>query len=273
METRDVVVGVDAGGTWLRVRVESLDGEPLDYVRIPAGRTADGVDLRHIAGELLWRLTRAHRVFAGAGTNSTGLADAWADAGIGAPFATMSEAVLACDPDHGESLVLIAGTGSAAATVIGSHEELVTGAQGISYDKGAGVWLGDQLVRANHSMREHGSSDYGWSEAIHDLRLVPDPDLGPSSWRATLAPVVTGLAAAGDDAAEGICLNAAAHLVELLDGHDTSLPLITVGSLVDPSCWMEQHIAERLSEIGIDVWTHREDLTGPALAWAHRLVP
>jgi len=128
----DVVLGADAGGSWLRISVADLTGRIVRASRVPAGRQEGGVDLVEIAAEALSDAAVDDVVLAGAGTNAYGLADAWRNARLGGvPFAVMFEAVIACDPTHGRTPVLIADTGSAAASIDGSREVQVTGALGV----------------------------------------------------------------------------------------------------------------------------------------------
>jgi N-acetylglucosamine kinase-like BadF-type ATPase len=262
----DIVLGIDSGGTWLRIAVADLAGRPLRQLRRPGGRQERGVQLAELAAEAMSAAAGSDRVRAGAGTNAYGLADAWRQARLGgAPFATMSEAVLACDPDHGRSLVVIAGTGSAAASIDGSREVLVTGARGLDRDGGCGMWLGRAGRAAAASARAGGPATVLADSLPGDDEELPYRDV------AALAVKVDEACRDGDEVAAALCDTAAGHLLELVWPHDRTYrdsTIITVGSVVAPGTSVGERFRQRATHAGLTVGEHRLDLTETATRWA-----
>ena len=263
-----VVVGIDSGGTWLRVVAYDLQGHPVRRVTERGGRAEAGVDLIGIAVPVFTECLHGLRVLAAAATNAVNIQDAWRAARVGGPpLTTMSEAVLAAVPTAASAVVVIAGTGSAAATVLGGCELLVTGGKGDAAETGCGTWLGRQAALA---VRDGRLAD-PWATQITETVKQFQIDVG-SPKVAGLAPVVTAAAAAGDQWALSVCEQAAQDLAALLDVHDVNrfapTGIVTVGSVISPSTPVGVMFQAHATRRGVTVAQHLPDLTGRAVEWA-----
>jgi N-acetylglucosamine kinase-like BadF-type ATPase len=270
-----VTVGIDAGGTWLRVTVGDLDGRPLRRLVAACGRKSRTTNFDDIVARAVREVVEQDRVIAAAGSNAHGLNAAWRTARMGGPpLMLMSEAVLACHPGDTSAVVLIAGTGSAAATIEYGRETLVTGACGIWNDVGGGVWIGQHALEAVKAARDGtGPATALTAMFTHQRRaqLLNTPhDQLPYRDVGMLARLVTTAAHNGDQVARDICEQAATQLTSLLDGHDLAGhahgQVLTVGSVASPTTMVGQALARQLPK-GVTT-KHVGDLDQAAVRWA-----
>lgn len=208
--------------------------------------------------------------FAGGGTGDgggagspagDGLAEALARLGMGrAAMGAYGDVEVACASAPGapaDGLVLIAGTGAAAARVAGRRSVRVVDGDGwLLGDTGSGFWLGRQALRA--ALRAvDGREEWGPLVTLVLDRVVPggaDPALGWAGRHrlkatiaqcvyaqrpvqlAELSPVVVEAAGLGDRRAVGLLDEAARQLIDTVGalGPVAGESLVVTGGLVGP---------------------------------------
>ncbi|WP_040710557.1 N-acetylglucosamine kinase [Nocardiopsis potens] len=244
--TREVVIGVDAGGTATRCVVVGLDGELLgrgtgggaNQFSSPDPAAALEGAVRAAVRDARGRtggLAVSSAVFGMAGASAAGHAravetarGAWRAAGLdGEPRVSDDIAVaFASGSAAAEGAVLIAGTGAVAASV--RDGEVVRRCDGYGWllgDAGSAVWIGLEGLRAALAAVDGRGGPTALTERLAAaLGIAPgDPQevirvvyaRRPAELGA-LAPEVTAAAAAGDAEAAGVCARAAERLLESL---------------------------------------------------------
>ena len=263
----DVVLGIDAGGTWMRLVTASMDGVIKERVVARCGRAELGAPVAETLSGLAKRLSPESRIVAAAGTNARGLASGWREAGIWAPYTMLSEAMMPLDPAGKSGVVLIAGTGSAAATVVRGAVTLVTGARGLDHDTGCA----HSLAAASRDAVYAARSKKGPATELADM--WPDNDalsMLHGTDLAALALDVDTAAKAGDGVANELCQATAVELVELILPHAAPEmdPVILVGSVASPTASVGAILENKMREHDIPIGHHLPDLTGQAIKWA-----
>ncbi|GAA4708622.1 N-acetylglucosamine kinase [Phytohabitans rumicis] len=240
-------VGIDVGGTGIRVRA-LIGGRPrAAHDRGPVPRTAGHIDAPTLAARIGGLVARVHhdgtarRVAVGL-TGMPGLLESPADlAGHLHLHIAARTVVIASDAltTHLGALggrpgaVVAAGTG---VIVLGTdHATVWNRVDGWGHllgDEGSGAWIGAQGLRA--ALRHHDGRD-GGSAALHgrlrDRFGDADAALGavygaesPAHELGTFAPDVAGAAHEGDPVARDIWHRAAAHLAEAARAAARGLP-------------------------------------------------
>lgn len=197
------VVGVDIGGTSTRALVLGVDGE------LGGRGKADGANPNsHPAGVAAGRVGEAvaqavggnagdirHCVLGMAGVSK--LADpvvrneferALAGVGLRCPVTMVSDAEVAFASATGEpdGTVLVAGTGSVAARIVGRRKERTAGGYGwLLGDEGSAFWLGREAVRATLGVLMRGEPVGALAGAVLAEALEPDEEPG---WRERAYP-------------------------------------------------------------------------------------
>ncbi|MEV0680878.1 BadF/BadG/BcrA/BcrD ATPase family protein [Actinosynnema sp. NPDC050436] len=258
------VVGLDAGGTSTRALVLDLDGTRLGagvagganpnshppelaaaHVTQALSAALDGLDVTKVESGVLGM------------AGSSKLSDpavaalferAWAGAGLRCPMRVITdcEAAFATGSASPDGTVLVAGTGSIAATITDRRLTATTGGYGwLLGDEGSAYWLGREAVRATLRALESGSPD-ALTTAVLTLADVP-PHPPREAWRqlitranqdapialARYAPLVTAHATAPSARAivqEAVRILADLALADRPESADT--PIVLVGSLV-----------------------------------------
>jgi glucosamine kinase len=272
VEQEPLVIGVDAGGSHTRMLVASAAGARVAAAASGGGNpTSCGLDatvqsLRAGLESALFGLDRRairDAVLGVAGAAPcmeelrAAVADTWRALGLGCPFQVVSdlEAAFAAGTPADDGIVLVAGTGAAAAEVRqGRVVRLVDGYGWLLGDDGSGFWLGRESLRACLAAIDgRGRPTVLMEPVLRALGVVDAPD-DPTAVRrvkeavyhrppvalAELAPLVITAAAGGDEIAVGIVDRAAALLIStaeaLLRPHPEALERIVLagGVLVAP---------------------------------------
>lgn len=242
------VLAIDAGGSSSRALAASLAGLPLAGARGgPAGAAGPPAALAQTLSDLLGRLGPTVLTgdawsviagFSGAGrpqgsrAAEAALRRALAAQGLGVEALTVTTdaqlALLAVDPrSRRPAAVLVAGTGSIAlAGVPGGAPARAGGWGPLLGDEGGGFWLGWRALEAVGRYQDGRQARAGAlaRAALAALGLT-DADalvlaapglLGAPARVASLAPLVLGLAAAGDPAAVALVAQAGRGLAGIL---------------------------------------------------------
>jgi glucosamine kinase len=240
-----LVIGVDAGGSHTRVLVASAAGARVAAAASGGGNpTSHGLDttvssLRAGLESALFGLDRRGIRYAVLGVAGAGpridelhaaVRDTWRSLGLDCPFEVVSdlEAAFAAGTHAVDGIVLVAGTGAAAARVRqGRVVRIVDGHGWLLGDDGSGFWLGRETLRACLAHLDgRGRPTLLTGPVLRALGVVDAAD-DPSAARrikeavyhrppvalAELAPLVTTAAAGGDEVAAGIVERAAALLI------------------------------------------------------------
>ncbi|MGN9782012.1 N-acetylglucosamine kinase [Nonomuraea sp. ZG12] len=161
--TNSLVVGVDAGATFTRVAVHTLDGTRVGYARSGAGNPSAHGSVKavaHIGGTLREALTghdgsRVAASLAGVAGHVMSMAPelgkAWADLGIPAAPRLTGDVMIAyvAGTPEPDGSVLLSGTGAVAARI--ADYEMVDIADGLGWllgDEGSGFWIGRAAAKA-----------------------------------------------------------------------------------------------------------------------------
>ncbi|HZD38976.1 MAG TPA: BadF/BadG/BcrA/BcrD ATPase family protein, partial [Actinomycetes bacterium] len=239
------MIGVDAGGSHTRVLVASAAGARVAAAASGGGNpTSHGLDttvssLRAGLESALFGLDRrvirdAVLGVAGAGPCIVELRaavrDTWHSLGLDCPFEVVSdlEAAFAAGTHLLDGIVLVAGTGAAAARVRqGRVVRVVDGHGWLLGDDGSGFWLGRESLRACLAHLDgRGRPTLLTAPVLRALGVSAPPDDPSAAKRikeavyrrppvalAELAPLVTTAAASGDAVATAIVERAAALLI------------------------------------------------------------
>jgi N-acetylglucosamine kinase-like BadF-type ATPase len=240
-----LVIGVDAGGSHTRVLVASGAGARVAAAAAGAGNpTSRGLgstvsSLRAGLESALFDLEKGQIRYAvlgvaGASTCTQELhaavAGTWRALGLDCPFQVVSdlEAAFAAGSPANDGIVLVAGTGAAAAEVRqGRVVRLVDGYGWLLGDDGSGFWLGRESLRACLAAIDGRGQPTVLIEPVLRALGVVDAYDRPTAVRrvkevvyhrppvalAELAPLVVTAAAGGDEVAAGIVDRAAALLI------------------------------------------------------------
>ncbi|MDA2806462.1 N-acetylglucosamine kinase [Nocardiopsis suaedae] len=258
---RDVVIGVDAGGTSTRCVVARLDGRVLSRGSAGGANPFSSADpagaLEAALGEALGGVGTdrvAAAVFGIAGASAAGharasaaAARAWQAAGLQrAPRVTDDIAVaFAAGTPEPEGAVVIAGTGAVAAYVAdGSVRRRCDGYGWLLGDEGSAVWIALAGLRAALA----GIDGRGGATVLSErmaaaLEIAPgDPQefirtvyARPPAELGGLAPEVAGAAQEGDAEAARICREGAGRLLGALEAvlpSGAGAPIVLSGSLM-----------------------------------------
>ncbi|MEU6932073.1 BadF/BadG/BcrA/BcrD ATPase family protein [Streptomyces sp. NPDC046374] len=296
------VVGVDAGGTRTRARLADATtgrvlgegaGGPGNALSVPPDTL-----VRHLGEALRGALpagggTVAAVVggFAGGGPGGgrerahTALTRALALAGVRAGRVEVrGDADIAFAGGAGnpaDGLVLIAGTGAAAARVADRRQIRAADGDGwLLGDAGSGFWLGREALRAvlraldgrgpSTALTERVGVLCGGLSKEHVVRYA----YGAEPVRlASLSPVVVEVAAFGDGVACGLLDRAADELVSTVAALDPrpGEPLVVTGGLLGPGGPLLSRLTTRVSVLGLVPDPVRDGLGG-AVALARLLV-
>jgi glucosamine kinase len=240
-----LVIGVDAGGSHTRVLVASAAGARVAAAASGGGNpTSCGLgatvaSLRAGLESALFGLdSRVIRYavlgVAGAspciGELRAALRDTWRALGLHCPFQVVSdlEAAFAAGTPAEDGIVLVAGTGAAAARVRRARVvRQVDGHGWLLGDDGSGFWLGRESLRACLAHIDGRGRPTGLTAPVLRALGVTDAADHPAAARrvkeavyrrppvalAELAPLVTTAAAGGDEVAGAIVDRAAALLI------------------------------------------------------------
>jgi glucosamine kinase len=238
----DLVVGVDAGATTTRCLVVAGDGT------IIGSATAAGANIRSSAGQPEHWFAQALAaalgtcppedvragVFGVAGAGSAGAQTvaqavdrAWRSLGLGgkAKVVTDLEVAFAAGSTNPDGLLLLAGTGAAAAAFVGRR--MVRRCDGYGWvlgDEGSAVWLGLRGVRAALAAWDgRGEETRLRADLAAYFAVEPGADLAQTAISRVhadaparlgeFAPLVTRAASAGDPVAVALVDEAAQRLV------------------------------------------------------------
>lgn len=269
--TEALVVGVDAGGTSTRCVVATVDGA------IVARGRAGGANPRSSGGPPSEALTAALQLartgidasnvalgvvgLAGAGAAGRAAAQeaaelAWREVGLAGrvELATDLEAAFAAGTPSGDGLLLLAGTGAAAAAFQGGVvRHRCDGYGWLLGDEGSAVWLGREALLAVLAAIDGRGRPTSLTAAVTtDLvgTAPPDPDehaqslIGaayarPPASLGHLAPLVSAASTAGDEVAKALVARAAGRLLHSLaavnertDLHNAPPTVVLAGSVL-----------------------------------------
>ncbi|HEX6347054.1 N-acetylglucosamine kinase [Umezawaea sp.] len=264
------VVGLDAGGTSTRAVVLDLDGTRLGagvagganpnshpparaaaQVRDALRAALDGLDVRKVRSGVLGMAGSSKLTDPAVATL---FEEAWTGAGLRCPMRVVSdsEAAFAAGSASPDGTVLVAGTGSIAARIVGHRMERTSGGYGwLLGDEGSAFWMGRSAVRDTLGQLETDEPLSALAEAVLGMSLVETTDRrrmwsrlitvvngAPPIGLARYAPLVSAMAADHDPHAREIVEAAAGHLADTAmaarnPGETT--PIVLVGSLVGPS--------------------------------------
>ncbi|GAA0656263.1 BadF/BadG/BcrA/BcrD ATPase family protein [Kitasatospora atroaurantiaca] len=226
----ELVLGLDVGGTSTRAVLTDLAGHELGRYRAEGGNphlhgpaeaaARIGSVVREVlAGRDPARVAACVIGLAGyrtLGEETSGFAERCrAAAGLAVPVTLChdAEVAFAAGTEESSGVVLIAGTGAVACRIEDGRVAATAGGHGwLLGDEGSGFWLGREAAR--HALKGTG----GLAEAVR-------AELGADILRAvyaepkrlaTLAPLVSGHAEAGDPAAGEIVDRAVGHLAALV---------------------------------------------------------
>jgi glucosamine kinase len=240
-----LVIGVDAGGSHTRVLVASVAGARVAAAASGGGNpTSCGLgatvsSLRAGLESALFGLDRrviCYAVLGVAGASPClrelrdAVRDTWRALGLECPFQVVSdlEAAFAAGTQAEDGIVLVAGTGAAAAQV--RQARVVRHVDGHGWllgDDGSGFWLGRESLRACLAQIDGRGPPTGLTgPVLRALGLEEAPDDPVAARRikeavyhrppvalAELAPLVTAAAAGGDEVAAAIVDRAATLLI------------------------------------------------------------
>jgi glucosamine kinase len=240
-----LVIGVDAGGSHTRVLVAGAAGARVAAAASGAGNpTSCGLgatvaSLRAGLESALFGLDRravGYAVLGVAGASPcleqlrAALRETWFALGLACPFEVVSdlEAAFAAGTHAEDGVVLVAGTGAAAARVRGARVvRHVDGHGWLLGDDGSGFWLGRESLRACLAHLDgRGRPTRLTGPVLRVLGVAGGPDDPAAARRvkeavyrrppvalAELAPLVTTAAAGGDEVAARIVDRAAGLLL------------------------------------------------------------
>jgi glucosamine kinase len=263
-----LVIGVDAGGSNTRVLVASLAGERVAAAAAGGGNPVScGLDgcvrsLRAGLESALFGLDRGMVRYAvlgvaGAGACleelSAGLRSCWRELGLGCPFQVVSdlEAAFAAGTTAEDGIVLVAGTGAAAAEVRDTRVvRHVDGHGWLLGDDGSGFWLGREALRACLAHLDGRGGPTALTAPVLCALGVRPPTVDPAAARrakevayrrppvalAELAPLAIAAAQGGDEVARAIVARAAALLLStaevLLAGPEAPGGVVLAGGML-----------------------------------------
>ncbi|HEY3506845.1 MAG TPA: BadF/BadG/BcrA/BcrD ATPase family protein [Actinocatenispora sp.] len=196
---------------------------------------------------------------------------AWRDAGLACPMRVVGDTEVAyaagtADPD---GTVLIAGTGAAAARIVGHRMVRSAGGYGwLLGDDGAGYWLGREAVRALLAVTDGLRPPGVLTDLVRAHLPVEETHPGTDTERvvaavdhahpvrlAELARLVSTAAEAGDEIAAEIVDRAAGHLCALATAAYEGGPVVLAGSVAAADTPIGTALRRRLADayVGIRV--------------------
>jgi glucosamine kinase len=240
---KNLVLGLDVGGTSSRAIVTALDGEILgrgvagggNPLAVPPGLAAAEVAralhgaLAGTAPELVGAAVLGLAGVGGFGDRDTAAAfqRVWDAAGLRCPVRAVGDAQVAyaSGTDEPRGTVLIAGTGAAAARIDGDRIARVGDGLGwLLGDRGSGFWIGRRAAADTAARLQAGRpSTMLTGLVVHAVTGADGPTADafvtavhrrPPRTLDRLAPLVTEAALAGDDHAAAILDEAAGHLAD-----------------------------------------------------------
>jgi glucosamine kinase len=263
-----LVVGVDAGGSNTRVLVARMTGERVAAAAAGGGNPVScGLDgcvrsLRAGLESALFGLDRGMLRYAVLGVAGAGacleelsaaLRGCWRELGLGCPFQVVSdlEAAFAAGTTAEDGIVLVAGTGAAAAEVRDTRVvRHVDGHGWLLGDDGSGFWLGREALRACLAHLDGRGRPTALTVPLLRALGVRPPAEGQAAARrakevayrrppvalAELAPLALAAAGAGDEVAGAIVDRAAALLLStaevLLAGPEAPGGVVLAGGML-----------------------------------------
>jgi N-acetylglucosamine kinase-like BadF-type ATPase len=249
VKREQLVIGVDAGGSHTRVLVASADGARVAFAAAGGGNpTSCGLPatVRSLVSGLEAALLDmdigaiGHAVLgvAGAGPRMAELhaaiGDVWRATGLRCPFQVVSdlEAAFAAGTSAEDGVVLVSGTGAAAAAIRSARVvHFVDGNGWLLGDDGSGFWLGRESLRASLAHIDGRGRPTVLTESVLRALGVGSPAGVAADQLATvrrlkevvysrppvvlaeLAPLVSTAAVGGDRVAAEIVERAAALLI------------------------------------------------------------
>lgn len=258
----DLVLGVDGGGTNVRILVANTTGaevaratgggvNPVSHGRLEARRRLALALRSAIAGVNPSRIVAAGVGIAGVlGGADLDLAGIWSEVGLTCRATILSdtEVAFAAGSASVEGLVVLAGTGAVIGEIRGGR--LARHLDGYGYllgDEGSGYWLGHQAVRAvlldldgrgaATALTPAICARYGVAASVErgpagtsprTLGVVRAVYADPPVALARLAPVVCEAAASGDQVAAALIEAGADRLLGALDALRHDAPDLTV---------------------------------------------
>jgi N-acetylglucosamine kinase-like BadF-type ATPase len=289
---KDLVIGVDAGGSNTRALLATLDGEVLGTAVAGAGNPVSvghAEAAQNILSATLGVLAdgqagavRAVAMGSAGGTASSefgrlvlgGLADAGLRGQV--ELRPDLDAAFSSGTAFPDGYGLIAGTGATGGRVEGNRTvQCVGGAGWLLGDEGGGFWLGREAVRAAVAECDGSGPATNLTDQIVGVLgcdrerdvLINAVYAKPPIWLASLAPMVTTTAVAGDPVALSIVDNAAAALAALLEPlHPVAgQPVVMIGGVVSAGSPVADRLVDRLRAAGMTC-THVKS-GAPGAAW------
>lgn len=268
----ELVVGLDAGGSKLAVRAETLAGDRV----VDTVLAADGWEAAPAAAATAWLLARLRSSLpAGSQVRAVGvgaqgcdspqvtadLAHALGEAGLLA--AVVNDGALlvpAAGLEHG--IGVVAGTGSIAVGADAAGQVLLAGGWGwVLGDEGGAPALVREATKAALTARDAGQADDGLLAALLAAFGVATADLlaravndepTVENW-GPRAPAVFAAADAGSPLAAGVIAAAAGHLAglvgRLLDRGAVGRTVVTAGSVIVGQPRLADELRARLDTI------------------------
>lgn len=280
-----LLVGIDGGGTSTRAAVAHLDGTVIAEAKGPGVNPNSGGSPEDALGQTLTdalnqidegaqtRICGGVAGLAGAVTNTESLSrvatKVWKDLGLRGQIRVVSDLVVAfwsgiprnqaSSVDAGR--VLIAGTGAVAALVEGFQLQAL--ADGYGYllgDRGAGVWLGIQALRAaldgasgrgpRTLLSQQIIGDQDPVDVLSQTYQRPPRDLG------RFAPQIDRAIELGDEVAIGIGERAVTELLATLAAvpapdDDLNAPVVLVGSVAAGDNPIGRDLRSALTDRGV----------------------
>jgi N-acetylglucosamine kinase-like BadF-type ATPase len=250
VKPEQLVIGVDAGGSHTRVLIASAEGARVAFAGAGGGNPTScglGATVRSLMSALEAALlgmdrrviSQAVLGVAGAGPCMAELLaavrDVWRATGLCCPFQVVSdlEAAFAAGTPAEDGVVLVSGTGAAAATIRGARViRFVDGNGWLLGDDGSGFWLGRESLRACLAHIDGRGRPTALTESVLRFLEVGSPAAVAADDRravvrqlkevvysrppvalAQLAPLVTTAALGGDGVAAEIVERGAALLI------------------------------------------------------------
>jgi N-acetylglucosamine kinase-like BadF-type ATPase len=288
----DLVIGVDAGGSNTRALLATFDGEVLGTAVAGAGNpvSVGSVEAaRNILSATLGVLgdgqaaaVRAVAMGSAGGTKASefgrlvfgGLADAGVRGSV--ELRPDLEAAFSSGTPLPDGYGLIAGTGATGGRIEDYRiVQCVGGAGWLLGDEGGGFWLGREAVRAAVVECDGSGPATKLTDQIVEVLgtdrerdvLIGAVYAKPPIWLASLAPMVTATAIAGDPVALSIVDNAASALAALLEPlHPVAgQHVVMIGGVVSAGSPVATRLTARLSAAGMTC-THVQS-GAPGAAW------
>jgi N-acetylglucosamine kinase-like BadF-type ATPase len=260
VKQEQLVIGVDAGGSHTRVLIASAEGARVAFAGAGGGNPTScglGATVRSLMSGLeaaLLGMDGRAISFAVLGVAGAGpcmaelqaaVTDVWRATGLRCPFQVVSdlEAAFAAGTPAEDGVVLVSGTGAAAATIRGARVvRFVDGNGWLLGDDGSGFWLGRESLRACLADIDGRGRPTALTESVLRFLEAGSPAAVAADRRAVvrhlkeivysrpavalaqLAPLVTTAALGGDGVAAEIVERGAALLISTAEAAVRSEP-------------------------------------------------